>query len=84
MQLLNNENISYSNSSPQVRSTIFVDYRISADYGSVVLMKSNNSESVDMIGSPVNMCSKIDHAATKWCSNIWRLAFNGKRILTWF
>lgn len=40
-----------------------VDYRISADYGSVVLMKSNNSESVDMIGPPVNMCSKINHAA---------------------
>ena len=42
-----------------------VDYRISADYGSVVLMKSNNSASVDMIGPPVNMCSKINHAATK-------------------
>ncbi|MDH3657813.1 MAG: adenylate/guanylate cyclase domain-containing protein [Nitrosopumilus sp.] len=40
-----------------------VDYRISADYGSVVLMKSNNSASLDMIGPPVNMCSKINHAA---------------------
>ena len=41
-----------------------VDYRISADYGSVVLMKSNNSDSIDMIGPPVNMCSKINHAAS--------------------
>jgi len=41
-----------------------VDYRISADYGSVVLMKSNNSDSMDMIGPPVNMCSKINHAAS--------------------
>jgi len=41
-----------------------VDYRISADYGSVVLMKSNNSDSMDMIGPPVNICSKINHAAS--------------------
>ena len=41
-----------------------VDYRVSADYGSVVLMKSNNSELTDMIGPPVNMCSKINHAAS--------------------
>lgn len=40
-----------------------IDYRISADYGSVVLMKSNNSTSIDMIGPPVNMCSKINKAA---------------------
>ena len=42
-----------------------INYRISADYGSVVLMKSNTSESLDMIGAPVNMCSKINYAATK-------------------
>ena len=42
-----------------------VNYRISADYGSVTLMKSNTSESLDMIGTPVNMCSKINYAATK-------------------
>ncbi len=40
-----------------------IDYRVSADYGSVVLMNSNVSSSVDMIGPPVNMCSKINHAA---------------------
>ena len=47
-----------------------VDYRISADYGSVVLMKSNNSTSMDMIGPPVNMCSKINHAAKSNCAVI--------------
>ncbi len=41
-----------------------VDYRISVDYGSVVLMRANNSQSLDMLGPPVNMCSKINHAAT--------------------
>ena len=40
-----------------------MNYRISADYGSVVLMKSSNSDSIDMIGPPINMCSKINHAA---------------------
>ena len=40
-----------------------INYRISADYGSVVLMKSSNSDSIDMIGPPINMCSKINHAA---------------------
>ena len=40
-----------------------VDYRVSADYGSVVLMRTNNSQSLDMLGPPVNMCSKINHAA---------------------
>lgn len=41
-----------------------VDYRISADYGSVVLMHANTSSSLDMIGPPVNMCSKINYAAS--------------------
>jgi class 3 adenylate cyclase len=41
-----------------------LNYRISADYGRVVIMKSNNSSSPDLIGPPVNMCAKINHAAT--------------------
>jgi len=41
-----------------------VDYRVSADYGSVVIMKTNNTDSLDMIGPPVNMCNKINHIAT--------------------
>jgi len=40
-----------------------VNFRVSADYGSVVLMETNNSPITDMIGPPVNMCSKINHAA---------------------
>ena len=40
-----------------------VDYRISADYGSVVLMRATNSQSLDMLGSPVNMYTKINHSA---------------------
>jgi len=40
-----------------------VDYRISLDYGSVVLMRTNNSDSQDMLGPPVNMCTKINHVA---------------------
>ncbi len=40
-----------------------VDYRVSVDYGSVVIMKSNTSDSLDMIGPPVNMCTKINHHA---------------------
>jgi len=39
-----------------------VDYRISADYGLVSLMKSTNA-SIDIIGTPVNMCAKINHQA---------------------
>lgn len=40
-----------------------VDFRISADYGSLLIMKSNYSKSLDMIGPPLNMCSKINHLA---------------------
>ena len=40
-----------------------IDYRISADFGEIIIMKSNNTDSLDMIGPPLNMCSKINHAA---------------------
>ncbi|MDH3502814.1 MAG: adenylate/guanylate cyclase domain-containing protein [Nitrosopumilus sp.] len=42
-----------------------MDYRVSADYGSVVIMRANNSESLDMIGPPVNMCNKINRTASR-------------------
>lgn len=42
-----------------------LNFRVSADYGSVLIMKSNVSESLDMIGPPLNMCSKINHLAEK-------------------
>ncbi|MFQ5781841.1 MAG: adenylate/guanylate cyclase domain-containing protein [Nitrosopumilus sp.] len=38
-----------------------IDYRISCDYGPVVIMKPNG-ESIDLLGPPVNMCSKINHS----------------------
>lgn len=40
-----------------------LDYRISLDYGKVVIMNSSNSLSPDLIGPPVNMCAKINHLA---------------------
>ncbi len=40
-----------------------INYRISCDYGPVVIMRPND-ESIDMIGPPVNMCSKINHTAS--------------------
>lgn len=40
-----------------------LDYRISLDYGKVVIMKSTNSFTPDLIGPPVNMCAKINHRA---------------------
>ena len=41
-----------------------LNFRVSSDYGKVIFMKSNNSVSLDVIGPPVNMCSKINHRAT--------------------
>ena len=40
-----------------------LNYRISMDYGNVILMKSNDSASIDMIGTPINMCAKINRKA---------------------
>jgi len=47
----------------QSESLPAIDYRISADYGSMSIMKSNSS-SVDLIGTPVNICSKINSQAS--------------------
>jgi len=40
-----------------------VHYRISLDYGKVLLMKSGYFPVLDMIGPPINMCSKINRSA---------------------
>jgi two-component system, OmpR family, response regulator ChvI len=40
-----------------------IDYRISANYGKVEMASSSNSNSVDLFGSAVNICSKINHLA---------------------
>ena len=42
-----------------------LDYRVSADYGKVVIMNANHSSTIDVIGPPVNMCAKINHMAEK-------------------
>lgn len=42
-----------------------VDFRVSADYGTVFFMKTSINDSIDIIGSPVNMCSKINRLAAK-------------------
>jgi class 3 adenylate cyclase len=42
-----------------------LNYRISADYGEVSIMEANNSSTIDVFGTPVNMCTKINHAAEK-------------------
>jgi CheY-like chemotaxis protein len=38
-----------------------IDYRISGNYGKVELATSSNSNSVDLFGPTVNICSKINH-----------------------
>lgn len=40
-----------------------LSYRVSADYGQVIIMNTNNSTSIDMIGSPINMSTKINRCA---------------------
>jgi class 3 adenylate cyclase len=42
-----------------------VDFRVSADYGTVLLMKTSITDTLDLIGPPVNMCSKINKLAEK-------------------
>ena len=40
-----------------------LNYRVSMDYGKVIMMNTNLSSICDMIGTPVNMCSKINRSA---------------------
>jgi len=40
-----------------------LNYRVSMDYGNVIMMDANLSSICDMIGTPVNMCSKINRLA---------------------
>lgn len=42
---------------PQLR------YRVSADFGTVILMNTSISSAIDLIGPSVNMCAKINHCA---------------------
>ena len=40
-------------------------YRVSADYGSVLIMNTTDSQNIDLIGPPVNMCTKINRCARR-------------------
>ena len=42
-----------------------LNYRVSADYGKVTIIKSDNSFVNDIVGVPVNICSKINGRASK-------------------
>jgi len=42
-----------------------INYRISMDFGGVILMKLTGSKSLDMIGPAINMCCKINRCAEK-------------------
>jgi adenylate cyclase len=42
-----------------------LNYRVSADYGKVTVIKSENSSVNDIVGVPVNICSKINGSASK-------------------
>jgi len=59
-----------------------MNYRISGDYGKVTIMKTNYSNSIDVLGTPVNMCTKINHSADKngvvIGSDLYRLVKNLK------
>ncbi len=41
-----------------------LNYRVSADYGKITIIKSDNSSAVDVVGIPVNICSKINPSAS--------------------
>lgn len=40
-----------------------LNYRISSDFGKVVIMKPNGCQNIDLVGPPLNMCSKINESA---------------------
>lgn len=42
-----------------------LNYRVSADYGKVAIMKSTNISGTDLFGPPVNVCAKINYKAEK-------------------
>jgi len=42
-----------------------LNYRVSADYGKVTIIKSDNSSAIDIVGIPVNICSKINPSAAQ-------------------
>ena len=45
-------------------SSSFISYKISANYGKVEVARSGSSQNIDLFGSTVNICSKINAKAT--------------------
>ena len=41
-----------------------INYRVSCDYGSVIEMTQMDNNGIDMLGTPLNMCSKINRMAS--------------------
>ena len=58
-----------------------LDYRISADYGRIEIAKSSISNSEDLFGTVVNVCSKINSIAPRNSCNWWRLVPDSKEII---
>lgn len=40
-----------------------INYRVSIDYGEMILMKSTKHSGVDMVGPPISRCAKINRGA---------------------
>jgi class 3 adenylate cyclase len=40
-----------------------LNYRVSIDYGEMILMKSTKDSGIDLVGPPINRCAKINHGA---------------------
>jgi len=51
------------NEKMQEENLPLLDYRVSVDYGNVMIAKSLNSASDDIFGSTVNLCAKINSMA---------------------
>ena len=45
-------------------SSSFISYKVSANYGKVEVARSGSSQNIDLFGSTVNICSKINAKAT--------------------
>jgi two-component system, OmpR family, response regulator ChvI len=51
------------NSKMQFERLPYINYRISADYGEMQLAKSSSSHSEDLLGTAINVCTKINSKA---------------------
>jgi two-component system, OmpR family, response regulator ChvI len=61
-----------------------INYRISASYGKVELAIVANSHSGDIFGTPVNVCSKINHLASSNQMIIHRDLYQVMKLMPYF